>query len=88
MTPPHDQSSQQNYLHVEDVIGILRETLEYLGPVRVDVPESHAAWSLRKRVEDALDALRPPTPLPPGFVRLHSATATQAALLHDETGAE
>jgi len=88
MTPPHDQPSQQNYLHVEEVIGILRETLEYLGPVRADAPESHAAWSLRKRVEDALDALRPPTPLPPGFVRMHSATATQTALLHDETGAE
>lgn len=83
MTPPHDQPSQQNYLHVEEVIGILRETLEYLGPVRAD--ESHAAWSLRKRVEDALDALRPPTPLPPGYVL---ATATQTALLHDETGAE
>lgn len=69
MTPhdhDHDYTAPPSGLHVEEVIGILRETLEYLGPVRVDEPD--AAWSLRKRVQDALDALRPPTPLPAGYV--------------------
>lgn len=55
-------------------------TLEYLGPVTADEP--HASWGLRKRVQDALDALRPPTPLPAGYV------VASTALLHDDTGAE
>jgi hypothetical protein len=81
MTPhDHDYTAPPSGLHVEEVIGILRETLEYLGPVTSDEP--HAAWSLRKRVQDALDALRPPTPVPAGYV------VASTALLHDDTGAE
>jgi hypothetical protein len=77
MTPhdhDHDYTAPPSGLHVEEVIGILRETLEYLGHVRADEPD--AAWSLRKRVQDALDALRPPTPAPTPLL----TTAT----LHDD----
>jgi hypothetical protein len=81
MTPhDHDYTEPPSGLHVEEVIGILRETLEHLGPVTADEP--HASWCLRKRVQDALDALRPPTPLPAGYV------VASTALLHDDTGAE
>jgi hypothetical protein len=77
MTPhdyDHDYIGHPTGLHVEEVIGILRETLEYLGPVTADEP--HAAWGLRKRVQDALDALRPPTPIP--------TSAVPSATLHDD----
>jgi hypothetical protein len=67
-TAPTDTTTESDYmrkmsgLHVEEVERILRLVRDYIGFVRAD--EDDRTTTLRHAVEDALDALRPPTPIP------------------------
>lgn len=72
--PESDYMRKMEALHAEDVERILRLVRDYLGFVRAD--EDDRTTALRHVVEDALDALRPPTPIPTG--------AVPSATLHDD----
>jgi signal transduction histidine kinase len=69
--PESDYMRKMLALHAEDVERILRLVRDYLGFVRAD--EDDRTTTLRHAVEDALDALRPPTPIP------------SSSTLHDDT---
>ena len=61
-TTESDYMRKMSGLHVEEVERILRLVRDYIGFVRED--EDDRTTTLRHAVEDALDALRPPTPIP------------------------